>query len=114
MIFVEHARDAGTEDLDALAERVRRAILSGLGLAPDRIEVLAPGTLPRTSSGKLRRGEALRRWSEGALDPPAPVNPVRVASALLRSGLAFARSARPVRSGGGPAGGSGSGAGEDG
>ncbi len=94
LVFVEHARTAGAEERAALPERVRRAVLTGLGLAPDRVEILAPGTLPRTSSGKLRRGEALRRWSEGTLEPPAPVGPARIAAAMLRSGLAFARSGR--------------------
>jgi len=114
LVFVEHARDAGAEERDALPDRVTRAVLSGLGLAPDRVEVLAPGTLPRTSSGKLRRGETLRRWSEGTLEPPAPVSPARVAAALLRSGLAFSRSGRGSRSTSAAHQGAGPGAGEDG
>ena len=50
-----------------LARRCREAVLGALGLDPGLVVVLAPGTLPRTSSGKIRRGEALARWSVGAL-----------------------------------------------
>jgi hypothetical protein len=53
--------------------------------------VLEPGTLPRTSSGKLRRGETLRLHKAGELVPPAPVNALRLAGAVARSQLAFAR-----------------------
>jgi fatty-acyl-CoA synthase len=53
--------------------------------------VLAPGTIPRTSSGKLRRGETLRLHLSGELAPPDPVTPLRLAGTLARSGLAYAR-----------------------
>jgi hypothetical protein len=43
-------------------------VLERTGLDPDEVVVLAPGSLPRTSSGKLRRQEALRRHLEGELD----------------------------------------------
>ena len=36
-------------------------------LRPDRVVVLGPGVLPRTSSGKLRRGETLRRFEAGGI-----------------------------------------------
>jgi fatty-acyl-CoA synthase len=55
------------------------------------VVVLSPGTLPRTSSGKLRRVEALRRYHAGALTAPAPVTPLRVGAEIARSLAAFAR-----------------------
>ena len=36
--------------------RVRGRLVEALGLRPDRVAVLAPGALPRTTSGKVRRG----------------------------------------------------------
>jgi hypothetical protein len=39
---------------------------------PGRVAVVPPGTLPLTSSGKLRRGEALRRFLAGELAPAVP------------------------------------------
>src|SRR5262249_34727671 len=53
-----------------LAERIREAILNATGVRAHTVLILEPGTLPRTSSGKLRRSEALRRFLSGELKPP--------------------------------------------
>ena len=87
LVFVEQREE--TEDM---AEACRRAILASTGLDPHLVVVLEPGTLPRTSSGKLRRGEALRRWHEGTLLPPKEVTRARLAGAMARSALAYWRS----------------------
>ena len=90
-LFVEAARSAGADELAELPEACRAAVLGATGLAVDQVEVLPPGTLPRTSSGKLRRGEALRLWLASELTPPEPVTAFRMAKAVARSGLAYAR-----------------------
>ncbi len=91
VLFIEASRTATDSERAALPERCREAVLTATGLAVDRVEVLAPGTLPRTSSGKLRRQEALRLYLAGALTPPQPVTPLRMAKAMARSGIAYAR-----------------------
>jgi acyl-CoA synthetase (AMP-forming)/AMP-acid ligase II len=91
VLFVEAARQAGPEELAELPEACRAAVLGATGLAVDEVEVLRPGTLPRTSSGKLRRAETLRLWLAGELTPPEPVTAFRMAGAMARSGLAYAR-----------------------
>jgi fatty-acyl-CoA synthase len=91
VLLVEEARNASPEQLEALPEACREAVLGAVGLAVDEVVVLEPGTLPRTSSGKLRRQEALRLWLAGELQPPEPVTPLRMAGAMARSGLAYAR-----------------------
>jgi acyl-CoA synthetase (AMP-forming)/AMP-acid ligase II len=92
LVLAERARDvAGGPDLEA---SVRRAILDRTGVVPHTIRLLAPGTLPRTSSGKLRRGEALRRWQAGVLAAPPAVGPLRLALLAARSGLALRRARR--------------------
>jgi acyl-CoA synthetase (AMP-forming)/AMP-acid ligase II len=68
LVFVEHVRNASPDTQRELGEAARRAVLERTGLDPDEVVVLAPGSLPRTSSGKLRRQEALRRHLEGELD----------------------------------------------
>ena len=78
----------------ALCARVREAILARVGLAVDAVEVLAPGTLPRTSSGKIRRLEAMKRYLTGTLGPPAPVGPLRLAGALVRSRIGLWKAGR--------------------
>ena len=77
-----------------LAAAVRRAVLEATGVEPHEVHLLAPGTLPRTSSGKLRRGETLRRLQAGTLRPPEKVGPFRLAAMAARSQLAFARARR--------------------
>jgi fatty-acyl-CoA synthase len=90
-LFVERSRHATPAELAALPDACREAVLAATGLALDRLEVLAPGTLPRTSSGKLQRSETLRLHLAGKLMPPAPVTPLRLARAAARSGLGYAR-----------------------
>jgi fatty-acyl-CoA synthase len=79
---------------DALVARIREAILTRTGIQPHTVELLAPGTLPRTSSGKMRRGEALRRYLAGELHPPKPVNAFRLIGEMAASALALARAGR--------------------
>jgi acyl-CoA synthetase (AMP-forming)/AMP-acid ligase II len=90
-LFVESARQASSAEIEALPDACREAVLGATGLAVDEVVVLEPGTLPRTSSGKLRRQEALRLWLAGELQPPEPITPLRLAGAVARSGLAYAR-----------------------
>jgi len=40
-----------------------------LGLPPDVVEVVAPQTVPKTPSGKIRRSECKKRWQSGDLKP---------------------------------------------
>jgi len=97
-LFVEHDREAGAETLEALPHAVTEAVLSSTGLRPDVVEILPPGTLPRTSSGKLRRGETLRRHLAGELEPPEKVTPLFLAGAFARSALAHRRARRAQKS----------------
>ncbi len=56
--------------------------------------MVAPGTLPRTSSGKMRRGETLALHLAGRLAPPRRMGLVALAAELVRGRLALARAAR--------------------
>ena len=86
-VFAETTDDAP----DDLETRISAAIVSRTQVKPQRVQLVAPGTLPRTSSGKLRRGEALRLALAGELKPPRKVNPLTMSSALAKSALAHAR-----------------------
>ena len=101
----EMSSDDGSEGLLILAERAKHAahsdteletavstrILERTGIRPLRVLLLAPGTLPRTSSGKLRRAEAARRYRAGTLAAPGRVNAFTMAPAFARSALAWLR-----------------------
>jgi acyl-CoA synthetase (AMP-forming)/AMP-acid ligase II len=67
-LFVERTRGAPADN--GLAEACRLAVLAQTGLDVDHVEVLAPDSIPRTSSGKVRRAETLRRYLGGRLGSP--------------------------------------------
>jgi acyl-CoA synthetase (AMP-forming)/AMP-acid ligase II len=82
VVFVE-SREPGP----GLAARCREAILRAATIDPALVVVLAGGTLPRTSSGKIRRGDALRRWLDGSLIPPESLAPELLAGEWATSVL---------------------------
>ena len=67
------------------AEGCIKAVRAATGLTVDFVALLEPGTLPRTSSGKLRRQIALEQWRSGELRPPQKVTPTMLAGAMLKS-----------------------------
>lgn len=89
LIMAELSAQASEKDAAALAAAAAAAVLAAIGVRPAEVLVLAPGTLPRTSSGKLRRQEALRLHLSGALQPPRKVTATLLAGAVARSVLAY-------------------------
>ena len=78
-------------DGDADAEWIRGRVIERTGIRPSEVHLLPPGTLPRTSSGKLRRSEALRQLLVGELRSPDPVTLLHLAKETARSLLARMR-----------------------
>ena len=91
---------SGTEKLVVAAEvrnmaearrisaEIGRAVSDDLGVPPDRIEILPSQSIPKTSSGKLRRGETRRLFLEGKLGKKPP-------PAWMQAGMLAVRSALP-------------------
>jgi len=52
----------------AVVSAIRRAVLEVHGLRLDTVALVRRGRVPKTTSGKTRRGACARLWSEGALD----------------------------------------------
>lgn len=52
---------------DVMVDRVRRRVRETAGLELDRVVVAPPGTIPRTTSGKVRRAETRARLVAGTL-----------------------------------------------
>ncbi|MCA9794288.1 MAG: AMP-binding protein [Candidatus Eremiobacteraeota bacterium] len=65
LVVVGEARPG--QDLQALRAAIAQALTRGLGVSPDRIELVPPRTVPRTPGGKVRRGETRRRLLDGSL-----------------------------------------------
>jgi len=92
LVLAERAKDASGNDGDGgTVELVRRTVVERTGIRPHTVVMLEPGTLPRTSSGKLRRGEALRLYLARELTPPRKAGPAKLSAELARSALAFAK-----------------------
>ena len=61
VVACEIPRSAGNladSDRLLLVRAVRRAVISGIQVDPDEIEIMSPGMLPMTSSGKIQRSKA--------------------------------------------------------
>ena len=97
LVFVERDRAAKHRELAGLAERCAAELVAGVGIEPDEIIVLPPGTLPRTSSGKIRRAETLRRHLAGELLPSKRAGWWLIVKELVRSRWAFLRTGRGGR-----------------
>jgi acyl-CoA synthetase (AMP-forming)/AMP-acid ligase II len=86
-MLVETTPDAPPSLASDVASRVweRTSILAA------HVELLAPGTLPRTSSGKLRRREARAQWLAGKLTAPKKVSAMRLMLHAAKGQLSHTR-----------------------
>jgi acyl-CoA synthetase (AMP-forming)/AMP-acid ligase II len=73
----------------ALADACREAVRRRVGVTPDAVHVVEAGTLPRTSSGKLRRRAALMAYLQGELNAPAEVGAVHLATHMAKSAFGY-------------------------
>jgi long-chain fatty acid adenylase/transferase FadD26 len=73
VVVAEHARTTDLADLDlpALGGAVRSAVSARHGLRLADVVVVPPGTVPRTSSGKVSRALTRERYLAGAYTPGA-------------------------------------------
>jgi fatty-acyl-CoA synthase len=67
LVVVAEARKP--DEANLIARAVRGQVQESLGVVVDEIVVVPPGTLPKTSSGKLKRIETKNRWQSGTLIP---------------------------------------------
>jgi fatty-acyl-CoA synthase len=72
MVVVAETREHDRARRSALASSVTDLVSRGLGLPPDRVELIPPGSIPKTSSGKLRREETKQLYLAGTLSASKP------------------------------------------
>lgn len=65
LVLVVEVRAPAREDLN---DDIRHRVLDEIGLAAEEIVLLRPGTLARTSSGKIMRRDARERYLAGTLE----------------------------------------------
>jgi len=73
MVVVAESRETNGARRSEMAAKITEVVSRGLGLPPDRVELLPLGSIPKTSSGKLRREETKQLYLAGTLaDNKAP------------------------------------------
>jgi fatty-acyl-CoA synthase len=77
-------------DARQIAAELTRAVDEAMGLPPDQVEILPRQSIPKTSSGKLRRSETRRLFLEGKLGKKLPPAWIEVAKLSARSALPLA------------------------
>ncbi len=73
VVIVAETRARDREALDTITRGIREACQDAFLFGPDDVRLVAPGAIPRTTSGKVRR-QACKRWYQdcvaGANMPP--------------------------------------------
>ncbi len=67
LIVVAESSQRSAARREEIAAHIREKLAEGIGLPPDDVEVVAPGTVPKTSSGKLRRDSTKQLYLAGRL-----------------------------------------------
>ncbi|HEX9669236.1 MAG TPA: AMP-binding protein [Thermoanaerobaculia bacterium] len=67
LVVVAETREAEEPAREGLREAIRRTTVDLLGTPPDDVVLAPPGTVPKTSSGKLRRTAARELYLRGRL-----------------------------------------------
>ena len=67
VVVVVETRLRDADALRALTKRIKEACHDALLFGPDDLRLVPRGTIPRTTSGKVRRGACRRLYLEGAL-----------------------------------------------
>jgi acyl carrier protein len=68
LIVVAETREKDQSKLDQVKDRIHRIAMDSLDIAVDEIVLVSPHTVPKTSSGKLRRNDCRLRYERGELE----------------------------------------------
>jgi fatty-acyl-CoA synthase len=79
LLIVAESRETDSGRRAAIAATINEHVSKGLGLPPDRVELIPPGSIPKTSSGKLRREETKQLYIAGTLTAAKPPAWVQIA-----------------------------------
>jgi acyl carrier protein len=91
LVIVAESREQDRQNRAAVVAAINEQVSRGLGLPPDRVELIPPGSIPKTSSGKLRRDETKQLYLAGTLSaakPPAWVQIARLGTGSFLRGAA--------------------------
>ena len=94
LVIVAESREEDGAKRAAVVAAINDEVTRGLGLPPDRVELIPPGSIPKTSSGKLRRDETKQLYLAGTLSAAKP--PAWVQIARLGTGSFLQSAAKAV------------------
>ena len=80
-----------TEGHGELERRIKAAVMQATGLVVDEVMLSGPGTVPKTSSGKLQRRKARQLYEAGELKQRKAASQVEIAKHVVESQLAHLR-----------------------
>ena len=67
LIVVAETRTRDRAELDRIEREVIKIVDEEVGMPPDQVELVPPQTIPKTSSGKIRRNETRKLYEAGEL-----------------------------------------------
>src|ERR1700722_19929613 len=97
MVVVAESRETNDARRAEMAVKITEVVSRGLGLPPDRVELLPLGSIPKTSSGKLRREETKQLYLAGTLSENKA--PAWLQIARLGAGGAVSATGRAIAKG---------------
>jgi len=95
LVVIAETREQGAEQRGRITSAITEEIAAALGLPPDIVELVSPHSIPKTSSGKLRREETKKLYlarTLGTRKPPAWMQVAKLA--VASSGQALRRQIR--------------------
>ncbi len=98
LVVAAETRERGAEARSRITAAITEQMTEAIGMPPDVVELLPPHSIPKTSSGKLRRDQARKLYLAGTLGKAAPpawlqiaelagANAARTAGRWLRRGF---------------------------
>lgn len=99
LVVAAEVRRGETANASRITAEIMQAVTRAMGVPPDLVELLPPQSIPKTSSGKLRRSETRRLYLEGKLGKPLAPAWAQIARLSARSAVprAFSAIKRLVR-----------------
>jgi 1-acyl-sn-glycerol-3-phosphate acyltransferase len=91
LVVVAETRVEDAGERERLAAAVTDRVSAAVGLPPDRVELVPPGVVPKTSSGKLRRSETAKLLRRGGLGRGPRTSRARQARLLAAAAVAELR-----------------------
>lgn len=85
LVLVAETRRTEPQEKEKLAAAIRERMDAQLGVPLDEVVPVSPQSVPKTSSGKIRRDACRRLYLQGKLDSPIPAVWLQVARLALRS-----------------------------